>query len=356
MNASFEIGGRPVGGPATGRAPLFVVAEIGLNHGGDPARALALVDAAARAGVSAVKLQSLRGHRLVAPDCPAPMHVRATSLAGFFAGFELDEDAHRAVCARARAHGLAWLSTPFDEDALAMLVRLGADAIKIASGDLTHKRLVEAAAATGRPLIVSTGMATLDEVARAVGWARHAGARDLALLHCVSCYPTPAAAANIGAIRTLAEAFGVPVGLSDHGTDPLAPALAVALGATIYERHLVLDAADPAIDRAVSSTPEELADVVALGQRCRVLLGDGRKRCLPAEAGNVAASRRGVHAARDLAAGARLAPGDLVLLRPERGVGAADVDALTGRRLAHALADGDSLGPGALAPHGDPPA
>ncbi len=339
MTRGFRVGPHQVGG----EAPLLVVAEIGLNHDGDPGRALALVDAAAGAGASAVKLQSLRGDHLVAADCPAPMHVQAASLRDFFAGFELDEAAHRAVAGAARARGLAFVSTPFDEDAVAMLVALAVDALKIASGDLTHHRLIAAAAATGRPLIVSTGMSSLDEVAAAVACARQAGATDLVLLHCVSCYPTPAEAANLSAVATLAREFGLPVGLSDHGTDPLAPAVAVALGACVYERHLVGHAADLAIDRAVSSTPAELADAVALARRARTLLGDGVRQCSPAEAGNLVASRRSLHAARDLTRGEQLGADDVVALRPCRGIGAERWREVVGRTLRADVAAGEPL-------------
>lgn len=339
MTAPFSIGPHPVGAGS----PLLVIAEIGLNHGGDPKRALDLVEAAGWAGASAVKLQSLHGDHLVAPDCPAPMHVTASSLREFFAGFELDESAHRAVATGARARGMAFVSTPFDEPALDMLVRLDVDALKIASGDLTHHRLIASAAATRRPLIISTGMSSADEVGAAVACAREAGADRLVLLHCVSCYPTPPDSANLAVIATLARAFGVPVGLSDHGTDPLAAALAVALGACVYERHLVAHPTDEAIDRAVSSTPAQLADVVALGRRSRRLLGEGVRRCGAAEAGNLQASRRGLYAARDLPAGHLLEPGDLVALRPCRGVGAQDWKRVSGRRLASAIAAGQPL-------------
>lgn len=339
MSATFTVGPHVVGGAA----PLFVIAEVGLNHGGDSSRALALVDAAARAGASAVKLQSLSGATLVTADCPAPAHVAARSLREFFAGFELDEAAHRRVADRARASGLAFVSTPFDEAAVGMLVGLDVDALKIASGDLTHLRLVAAAAATGRPLLISTGMSSADEVAAAVACARQAGARDLALLHCVSCYPTPPASANLSVIATLAREFGVPVGLSDHGTDPLAPAVAVALGAVVYERHLIAHAGDEAIDRAVSSTPAELADVVRVAARTRLLLGDGRRICSDAEAVNVVASRRGLYAARDLPSGTRIRPDDIEALRPLRGVGASAWPIVAGRRLARPLAAGEAL-------------
>ena len=319
--ATMRIGGRPIGGGA----PLFVVAEIGLNHDGDPARAVALVDAAADAGADAVKLQSLRAETLVAPDPAAGdraslAHVDAPSLRDVFARYELDEAAHRAVVDRARARGLAWLSSPFDEAAVDMLVRLGADALKIASGDITHHRLIARAAATGKPLIVSTGLSTLEEVAAAVTCAREHGARSLALLHCVSAYPTPANQQNLGAIRTLSTVFGLPVGLSDHTADAQGVPVAVTLGACLYERHVKASETDPVIDAAVSSSPAALARIIAAAAATRDMLGDGVRRAQDAERPNHAGSRRGLYAARAIAVGEVITDADLVALRPERGV------------------------------------
>jgi N,N'-diacetyllegionaminate synthase len=319
--ATMRIGGRPIGGGA----PLFVVAEIGLNHDGDPSRALALVDAAAGAGASAIKLQSLRAATLVAPDPvtgagASLAHVAAPSLRELFARYELDEAAHRAIAARARARGVAWLSSPFDEAAVDMLVRLDCDALKIASGDITHHRLIGRAAATGKPVIISTGLSTLEEVAAAVTCARESGARALALLHCVSAYPTPADQQNLGAIRTLATVFGLPVGLSDHTADAGGVAVAVTLGACLYERHVKVSETDEVIDAAVSSSPAALAGIVAIAAATRAMLGDGVRRAQEAERPNHAGSRRGLYAARAIAAGEMIAAGDLVALRPERGV------------------------------------
>jgi sialic acid synthase SpsE len=335
----IRIGHTPVGAGN----PLFVIAELGLNHGGSVERALALVDAAAAAGASAIKLQTLRGSRLVAPGCPAPMHVQARSLAGFFEQFELDEAAHRAVAARARARGLAVMSTPFDLDAVDLLERVGVDAYKIASGDITFHQLIARAAATGKPLVISTGMSDLSEVASAVTCAREAGAREIALLHCVSAYPVPEGSENLRAIATLASTFDVPVGLSDHTTMLEAAIVATALGASIYERHLVADAEDDAIDRAVSSTPEELRAIIEGSERARRSLGDGVKICLDAEAGNRTASRRGLYAVRTLAPGQVLRVADMVALRPAGAADPRDWRKLTGRRVVKPIAAGDSL-------------
>jgi len=312
-------------------APLFVVAEIGLNHGGSVEQALALVDAAASAGVSAVKLQTLTRDGLVSALAPPPKHLAGGrgSLVEFFRRFELDETAHRAVVARARSHGLAVLATPFSEEAVDLLEAVGVDAYKIASGDITHQPLIERASRTGYPLVISTGMSSLEEVGAAVACARAAGAEELALLHCVSCYPVPAGHENLRAIQELTRTFDVPAGLSDHGTDALAAPLAVALGATIYERHIMLDGTDP-VDAAVSSTPAELAAIILAAERARAALGDGRKRCLPIESVNRVASRRSLRATRPLSPGDVVGPDDVVALRPADGLDCVYQTALVG--------------------------
>lgn len=335
----ITIGGRRVAADV----PLFAIAEIGLNHGGSPDRAIALVDEAASAGAHAVKLQTLVARELVAPGCPPPAHVRAASLVEFFERFELDEAAHRRIAGRAREQGLKVISTPLSIGAVDLLERIDVDAYKIASGDLTWDQLIARCAATRRPLVLSTGMATLAEVRHALAVAAAAGARHVALLHCVSAYPVPRGHENLLAIRSLLEECGVPVGLSDHGEDMFALPIAVALGACVYERHLVLDGDEDAVDRAVSSTPAEFAAAVEAGRRAWAALGSGRKACLGVEAPNLVASRRALCARRALAAGATLTPDDLVALRPATGVSPANLSIVSGRRLARPVAPGEPV-------------
>jgi N-acetylneuraminate synthase/N,N'-diacetyllegionaminate synthase len=322
---------------------MFVIAEIGLNHGGSCDAALALVDAAHSAGASAVKLQTLRADGLVAGHCPPPAHVAASSLRDFFRQFELDEAGHAAVASRARGLGMAFMSTPFDLGAVDTLERIGADAFKIASGDITNRALIERVAATRLPMVISTGMSELSEVRRAVEWARGAGGRKIAILHCVSAYPTPAGSENLAAIATLARAFDLPVGLSDHGSWPGALAITAALGGSVYERHIVDHDASDALDRAVSSTPAELRSAIAEARRARLALGHGRKECLPAEAVNRRGSRRGLYATTSLLAGHVVTAGDLVALRPADGIPASDVHAVIGAELARDVAAGQSI-------------
>jgi N-acetylneuraminate synthase/N,N'-diacetyllegionaminate synthase len=332
-----DIGGRRIGPDQ----PVFVIAEIGLNHGGSCERALALVDAAAAAGASAVKLQSLYADRLVSATCPPPLHVRAQSLREFFAAFELDLAAHRAIVSRARSRGLAVMTTPFCEDVVVPLLEIGFDAFKIASGDITYDGLIGAVAATGRPLVLSSGMSDLGDVAAALGIARASGSDELAVLHCVSAYPVPSGSENLRAITTLAQTFGRPVGLSDHGCGLPTAVAAVALGARIYERHLILPGDEDAIDAAVSSTPDELKAIVDAMERARLALGSGQKVCQSAEAPNVTASRRGLYARRTLRAGQQVSSADVIALRPQTDVPPSRVHALVGAVLSRDIQAGE---------------
>ena len=328
----FEIAGRRVGA----REPLFVIAELGLNHGGSLERALGLVDAAAAAGASAIKLQTFRADELVAAGAPAPAHVPETSLRDFFRRFELDRAAHMAIAERAHENGLAFLATPFSPAAIEMLVDVGVDALKIASGDLTYDGLIAQAARTGLPLIVSTGMSTLAETAHAVSLVRENGGRSLALLHCVSAYPVPEGSENLRAIRTLAELFDLPAGLSDHARDTSAVPIIVSLGATLYERHLMLPG-DDGVDAAVSSTPDQLAAAIETARRTQLALGHGRRECLPAEAVNLTASRRALHTSRALRTGAVIAKEDIAVLRPSCGLSPSLEETLVGTVTTRAI-------------------
>jgi sialic acid synthase SpsE len=191
-------------------------------------------------------------------------------------------------------------------------------------------------------------MSELAEVEAAVATARRHGAGALGLLHCVSAYPVPVGSENLGAIKTLAERFDVPVGLSDHGVDPAAVPLAVALGASLYERHIMLEGDADAIDAAVSSTSADLSRAVSAAEHAQALIGHGRRECLPAEAPNRGPSRRGLYAARTLRAGARVHPDDVVCLRPVAAIGADEWERVVGCRLTRDVPAGAALVPGHL--------
>jgi sialic acid synthase SpsE len=245
------------------------------------------------------------------------------------------------------------MTTPFFEEAVPVLESLGFDAFKIASGDLTYDGLIAAAARTGAPLVISTGMATLDEVRHALEVARTAGAGGIGVLHCVSAYPTPVHDENLRAIPTLAAACGVPVGLSDHGRGLGSAVAAVALGADLYERHFVLGDDEEAIDRPVSSTPEEFAAIVEAMRQTRAALGDGVKACRPSEQPNRLPSRRGLYAARPMTAGHIVRAGDFVALRPASALDPRWSRDLEGLTLRRSLAEGEAFAEADL-PVGDP--
>jgi sialic acid synthase SpsE len=336
---AITIGGRRIAEDI----PPFVIAEIGINHGGSLERAIALVDAAAESGAHAVKFQTIVSHQLVAESCPAPAHVEAASLVEFFRQFELDEPAHEVLAARARQRGLKVMATPFSLPAVDLLDRVGIDAFKIASGDITFDALIARAASTGRPVVISTGMSTIAEAQHALAVFRAAGGQQAALLHCVSAYPVPRGSENLRAIRSLADECRVPVGLSDHGDDTFALPVAVGLGASLYERHLMLAGDETAIDGPVSSTPPDLAAAIRAGRRTWAALGTGRKACLPAEAVNLNASRRSLCAARHLPAGHVLSANDLIALRPATGLPPSSLDAVLSHVLTKPMAQGDPL-------------
>ncbi|MGZ5179940.1 MAG: N-acetylneuraminate synthase [Ramlibacter sp.] len=331
--------------------PVFVIAEAGVNHNGSVEMALALVDAARAAGADAVKFQTFRAADVVTPQAATADYQRSntgeTNQFEMIRKLELDEAAHERIARHARQVGIEFFSTPFSHEAVDMLVRLGVQRIKLPSGEVTNKPLLQWAARTGLPLLLSSGMATLEEMQTAVAWidaarraAGHApvAADNLSLLHCTSAYPAPAAALNLRAIRTLADATGLPVGYSDHSQGPEAALAAVALGASVIEKHLTLDNALPGPDHLASSDPEAFARMVAGIRTVEQMLGDGIKRPQPVEQNTRDVARRSVVVVRDLRKGARLTADDLALRRPGTGIAPVDWDRVVGAELAQDVA------------------
>lgn len=335
MSTPVRIGGRAVGRGES----VYVVAEAGVNHDGRLDRALQLVDAAAGAGADAVKFQVFDVDHLVARGTAKAPYQDADRSAcetqdEMLRRLQLDRSAFEQIAERARERGVAFLATPFDEKSVDLLVELGVPAVKIASPDVVNLPLVEHAARTGLPLILSTGMADLDEVRRAVDAARNAGARELVVLHCVSAYPAHPQDANLAAMATLADALDVEIGFSDHTLGLAVAIAAAALGASLIEKHLTLDRTAPGPDHAASLEPGELAELVAACRAAAAAVGDGVKRPVEAELENARVVRRSVAAARDLPAGSVLTRASLVALRPGTGIPAADLAELVGRALA----------------------
>jgi N-acetylneuraminate synthase len=338
---SLFLGAREVG-PGQ---PCFVIAEAGVNHNGNLNLALRLVEVAAAAGADAVKFQTFSADRVAAPSAPtAPYqaaHTGEQSQQEMLRQLELSRDDHRALQAHARRHGILFFSTPFDESSADLLDELGVCAFKVSSGDVTNLPFLAHLAGKGRPVILSTGMSELAEVGAAVETIRKAGDGGLALLHCVSLYPTDPALCNLRAVQTLASAFNVPCGFSDH-TPGIAVALAaVALGACLIEKHLTLDRGLPGPDHHASLQPEELGELMRGIRVVQSALGDGVKRALPEEAHHRQLGRKSLHWARPLPRGTAIAPGDLIALRPATGIPPVQKADLLGRRLMRDVQAGD---------------
>ncbi len=319
---------------------VFVIAEAGVNHNGDIAIALALCDAAKASGADAVKFQSFQAEDLVSPDAPTADYQQSTTGATkqfeMLKALELDRQAHEQIAAHCKRIGIEFFSTPFSTSALDMLLQVGVARLKLSSAELTHPQLIEAVAKTKLPVILSTGMGTMPEVAQAVAWFCEArgSSRGLSLLHCTSAYPAPDAALNLLAMPTLAAAFKVPVGYSDHSEGPEASLAAVALGAGIIEKHITLDRSMPGPDHKASMEPEAFAAMVASIRRIEAMRGDGHKQPNAAERNTAQVARRSVVLAKDVRAGERLVAEDLAMRRPASGIAPAEAERVLGMRLA----------------------
>jgi N,N'-diacetyllegionaminate synthase len=325
---------------------VFVIAEAGVNHNGSLELALRLVEAARAAGADAVKFQTFRAEDVVTPQAVTADYQRSntgeTSQFEMIKKLELDEAAHMQIASRCGEQGIEFFSTPFSEDAVAMLVRLGVRRLKLPSGEITNKPLLECAADTGLPLLMSSGMSTLDEVQRAVQWVAARwqaagfaapGPENLALMHCTSAYPAPADSLNLRAITTMARATGLPVGYSDHSQGVEAALAAVALGATVIEKHLTLDKMLPGPDHVASSNPAEFAAMVKAIRIVEAMLGDGVKRPQAIEQNTRDVARRSLVLVRDLPRGHLLCDADLALRRPGTGITPDQARRVIGRRL-----------------------
>ena len=333
MASPLRIGDREIGAGAH----TFVIAEAGVNHDGSVARAHDLVDRAADAAADAVKFQTFRSDALVAADAPRAAYQQGRLGSGasqhsMLASLELPLGAWRELQSHARERGILFVSTPFDERSLDLLVEMDVPAIKIGSGDATDLRLLRRAAATKRPVLCSTGMTTFGEIAVAIETIREAGG-DLAILHCVSSYPAPADQTNLAVIPRLAGLFDVNVGYSDHTLGRLASIVAVALGACIIEKHLTTDRSLPGPDHRASLDPDEFATLVREIRDAEDMLGTGVKRLQPAEVEIQRVARRSLVYASDLDSGTLLAADHLAMKRPADGLPPSAEPIVVGRTL-----------------------
>lgn len=352
---------------------IYIIAEAGVNHNGQRELAFALVDSAAEAGADAVKFQTFDAAKLASKSAPkAAYQMQSTNAAesqlAMLKNLELPLEWHYELQSHARSRGIEFLSTAFDTDSLAFLVKLGMPLFKIPSGELTNGPLLWQFARTRKPLILSTGMATLAEVelglavvAHALnanaeptalnevwrGWSQAEWRRSLhghvTLLHCTSQYPTPLEEVNLRGMETLSSAFGLTTGYSDHTEGILIPVAAVARGAKVIEKHFTIDRSLPGPDHKASLEPVELAKMVRDIRALQLAFGDGIKSPQPSEWDTRQAARQQVVAARTIPAGAVITRDDLTTARCGWGLPAAELWELVGQSARREFVAGETI-------------
>jgi pseudaminic acid synthase len=330
---TVSICGREIGGSS---AP-YVVAELSANHNGSLERALLTIDAAHECGADAIKLQTYTADTITL-DCDSPEFMIK---GGLWDGYRLYElyawaqtpyEWHQAIFEHARRVGITVFSTPFDESAVDLLESLNTPAYKIASFELVDLPLIRYVARTGKPMIMSTGMANEVEIEEAVAAAYGAGCQDLVLLHCTSSYPAPMDQANLRQIPELTRRFGTPVGLSDHTLGTVASVASVAQGACMIEKHFTLSRNDKGPDCEFSLEPHELQRLCEDVRDAWMALGRAGFERQPAEAGS-AVFRRSIYFVKDLPAGSIVGAEDIRRIRPGMGLAPKHFDDIIGRRL-----------------------
>jgi pseudaminic acid synthase len=342
---TIEIAGRPIGA----EHPLFVIAEMSGNHNQSLDRALAIVEAAAHAGAHAIKLQTYTADTMTLDvhGCSFEISDHDSPWAGqnlydLYKQAYTPWDWHGPIMERARELGLICFSSPFDETAVDFLEDLGAPAYKIASFENNHLPLIEKAASTGKPLIISTGMASLGELDDAVRTARDAGCTQLVLLKCTSTYPASPDNTNIRTIPHLRDLFGCEVGLSDHTMGTGVAVAAVALGASVVEKHFTLARADGGVDSSFSLEPAEMCNLVLETERARQSLGQVRYGPTEAEQKS-SVFRRSIYVAADISAGEMFTESNIRIVRPGLGAPPSLYRHLLGRPARRNFRRGDPL-------------
>ncbi|PIE43001.1 MAG: pseudaminic acid synthase [Gammaproteobacteria bacterium] len=320
-------------------SPAYIVAEFSGNHGQDFSVVEKMVEAAAACGVDAIKLQTYTADTITLDSQSEEFQIaensslwRGETLYSLYKKAYTPWSWHKKVFELARARGLTAFSSPFDESSVAFLESLDVPCYKIASFELNHFPLLRAVAKTQKPVILSTGMATLEEIGAAVDYLAKYGCRQLALLKCTSCYPAPVSAANLKTMADMKRRFGVPVGLSDHSKGMGVALLAVGLGARIVERHFVLDRHSDAIDGAFSSTPDEMALLVKESKDLNRAIGQVSYGPSEAEKDSLK-YRRSIYVSQPLKPGMTITKDNIRVVRPGFGLSPKHYDAVLGREL-----------------------
>lgn len=323
-----KLGNRLVGE----REPCFIIAEAGVNHNGDISLAIKLIDAAAAAGADAVKFQTFRAEDVVTADAEKADYQKETAGTGesqfqMLKNLELNRNDFQKLFDYARKKGIIFLSSPFDNEGVDLLEGLGVPAFKIPSGEITNYPLLKYIVAKNKPLILSTGMATLKEVKEALDVIK---SRDIILLHCVSSYPARIEDTNLKAMETLKNTFRLPVGMSDHSKGITVPVAAAALGACVIEKHFTLGRSLPGPDHKASLEPDELKQMVEAIRDVEKAMGDGLKQPAEKEEEIIKVSRRSIVAAVDIPGGTIITDEMLAIKRPGTGLEPKYLDKIIG--------------------------
>lgn len=304
----------------------IIIAEAGVNHNGDLRRALAMVDAAKNAGADYIKFQTFKAERLVTSFGETAQYQKANcnavSQIDMLRKLQLSFDNFRLLSEYCREKEIGFLSTPFDEESIDFLLSLGMDFLKVPSGEITNLPYLRHIAATSVPVIISTGMSSLDDIrnALAVFYKEGYDASTLTLLHCNTEYPTPMVDVNLRAMVAMHDIFALPVGYSDHTKGIEIPVAATALGATVIEKHFTLSRQLPGPDHAASLEPDELAAMVSSIRNVSIALGSDQKHVTESERKNISVARKSIVAARDIKAGETFTEENLTVKRPGNGI------------------------------------
>ena len=332
----------------------LVIAEAGVNHNGDLGLALELVEAAASTGADAVKFQTFKAANLASAKAPKAEYQSKNDGDGtqqeMLEKLELTPDEHMKIALHCREHNINFLSTAFGKSEMDLLLKLGVSAIKVPSGEITNRPLLEylaaAAFANKKPVYLSTGMSRLGEVEACLDIFMEAGLEreDITLLHCLSAYPAPEEQVNLRAMVSMAKAFSCPVGYSDHTLGINAAIAAVALGAVLIEKHITIDNSLPGPDHKASLMPDEFRELVGAIRSCEKMLGDGLKRPQPAEKNTREVARRSIRAAREIKKGSRIGAEDIICQRPGDGISPMKIRSVIGMEAVRDYAIGDLIG------------
>jgi len=343
FDKTMSIAGRKIGA----QHPPYVIAELSGNHKGSLEQALAMIDAAANAGADAIKIQTYQADTITL-DHNGP---EFTIDGGLWAGrtlHDLYQEAHtpwawhEALFERAKARNITLFSSPFDDTAVDLLESLNCPAYKIASFEINDIALLERVARTGKPIIVSTGLATLDEIFEAVNTIANAGGSQLSLLHCISGYPTPLQDCNLATISDLISRFNFPIGLSDHTSDNIASITAVAVGASLIEKHFTLDRTDGSVDAEFSLEPAQFKQMTSDAKRTYSALGKAGYEVKPSEAGG-RNFRRSLYVSKDISQGDTFTKDNVRSVRPGLGLHTRYLPQIIGQTATQDIAFGSAF-------------